>query len=59
MIQDKAPVIVKLIDPPPQISGLAGVLIGSLGLTGFIVLLALVSGAVFAGVLFWYRSRNV
>jgi hypothetical protein len=59
LIQDKPPVIVKLIDPPPEISGLAGVLIGSLGLTGFIVLLAIVSGALFAGILFWYRSRHV
>ena len=58
MIQDKAPVIVKLIDPPPEISGLAGVLIGSLGLTGFIVLLALVTGALFGGILFWYRNRS-
>jgi hypothetical protein len=59
LIQDKPPVIVKLIDPPPEISGLAGVLIGSLGLTGFIVLLAIVTGAIFAGILFWYRSRSV
>ena len=56
--QDKSPIIVKLIDPPPEISGLADVLIGSLGLTGFIVLLALVTGTIFAGVLFWYRSRS-
>ena len=59
MIQDKPPIIVKLIEPPSEISGLAGVLIGSLGLTGFIVLLALVTGALFAGILFWYRSRSV
>jgi hypothetical protein len=58
LIQDKPPIIVKLIEPPHEISGLADVLIGSLGLTGFIVLLAVVTGALFAGVLFWVRSRN-
>ena len=58
MIEQQKPIIVKLIDPPPEISGLANVLIGSLGLTGAIVLLALVTGALFAGILFWYRSRS-
>jgi hypothetical protein len=51
------PIIVKLIDPPSDISGLADVLIGALGITGIIVLGALVVGVGFAGVLFWIRSR--
>ena len=57
--QEKPPVIVKLIETPHDPTGIADVLIGSLGLTGVIVLLALVSGALFAAVLFWYRSRRV
>jgi hypothetical protein len=51
------PIIVKIIDPPPEISGLADVLLGALGITGVIALGALVVGLVFAGLLFWIRSR--
>ena len=58
MTLQQNPIIVKLIEPPHDPTGLADVLIGSLGLTGAIVLLALVTGAIFAGVLFWYRSRT-
>ena len=58
MIEQQKPIIVKLLETPHDPTGLADVLIGSLGLTGAIVLLALVSGALFAGVLFWVRSRN-
>jgi len=52
------PIIVKLIEPPHDPTGLADVLLGSLGLTGVIVLAAVLMGALFAGVLFWMRSRN-
>jgi hypothetical protein len=34
------------------------VLIGSIGLTGAIVLLALLVGLMFGAVLFWVRSRS-
>jgi hypothetical protein len=56
--QEKPPVIVKLIETPHDPTGIADVLIVSLGLTAFIVLLAIVTGALFAGILFWYRSRQ-
>jgi hypothetical protein len=52
------PIIVRIVEPPHDPTGLADVLIGSLGLTGAIVLAALLMGALFAGVLFWVRSRN-
>ena len=62
MIQNANPVIVKIITPPKDESGLsqlADVLIGSLGLTGAIVLTALVLGAVLAGGMFlWHRWRD-
>ena len=51
------PIFVKIIDPPSDISGLADVLLGALGITGVIVVGALVVGVGFAGVLFWIRSR--
>ena len=52
------PIIVKLVEPPHDPTGLADVLLGSLGLTGAIVLAAVLMGALMAGVLFWMRSRN-
>jgi hypothetical protein len=58
LIDQQKGIIVKLIETPHDPTGLADVLIGSLGLTGAIVLLAVVSGAIFAGILFWYRSRS-
>jgi hypothetical protein len=51
------PIIVRIIDPPPDIAGLADVLLGALGITGVITLGALVVGVGFAGLLFWIRSR--
>jgi hypothetical protein len=56
-----SPVIVKIISPEKDTTGLTqlrDVLIGSLGLTGTIVLMALVLGAALAGVMFWVRHRS-
>jgi hypothetical protein len=54
-----APIIVKIIEPPHnELSGLADVLIGSLGLTGALVLMALLLGALVGGVMFFVRSRR-
>ena len=60
MLQASPPVIVKLIQPPAksELTGLADVLLGSLGLTGAIVVAAVLVGLVFASVLFWVRSRQ-
>ena len=56
--QPSSPMIVKIIEPKKDPTGLADVLIGALGLTGVMVLLAVLAAAVFAGVLFWRRSRK-
>ena len=52
------PVIVKIIQPNKDLAGLEDVLFGSLGLTGVLVLLSIVAAVVFAGLLFWFRSRS-
>lgn len=53
------PIIVKIIEPPgSELTDLADVLLGSIGLTGAIVLLAVLLGFVMAGVMFWVRSRS-
>ena len=62
MIQNASPIIVKIISPPKDETGLAklsDVLIGSLGLTGAMVLAALLLGAVMAVAMFWWRRRAV
>jgi uncharacterized protein involved in exopolysaccharide biosynthesis len=53
------PVTVRIIEPPVDpTNGLGDVLLASLGLTGVLVLIALAAGAVFAGILFYVRSRS-
>ena len=58
--QPDKPIIVRIPQDPPksELSGLADVLLGSLGLTGVIVIAAVLLGAVMAGVMFWLRSRD-
>jgi hypothetical protein len=53
-----SPIIVKLIDEPRDPTGLAGVLIGALGLTGALTLLAVMLGLALGGLMFWLRSRS-
>ncbi len=53
-----SPIIVKVITPPRDPTGISDVIIGSIGLTGAIVLLALLLGLIMAAILFWFRSRN-
>jgi hypothetical protein len=54
------PIIVKIIPPEQksELSGLADVLLGSLGLTGAIVVAAVLLGGVMAAIMFWVRSRS-
>ena len=54
----KPPIIVKLVDAPRDPTGIADVVVGALGLTTAIVLLAVLLGVVLAGVMFWVRSRQ-
>ena len=52
------PIIVNIVEPEKSdLVGLADVLWGSLGLTGVLVLASVLAAVVFAGVLFWVRSR--
>ena len=57
--QPANPVIVKIIQPPTDpTGGLGDVLLGSLGLSGVITLLAILCGVLLGAVLFWLRSRS-
>ena len=54
--QPSTPIIVKII--PPKEDTLADVLVGALGVTGVMVLIALVAAVLFGAALFWIRSRS-
>ena len=54
----KPPIIVKLVEPRRDPTGLAHVLVGALGLTAALTLLAVLLGVALAGVMFWVRSRQ-
>jgi hypothetical protein len=58
--QQPGPIIVKIEQPAAksELSGLADVLLGSLGLTGVIVIAAVLLGALMAVAMFWIRSRQ-
>ncbi len=51
------PVIVKIIDPPSDVEGLADVLLGALGIAGAGVLIAVVLALILAGLLLLYRFK--
>ena len=57
LFAQQAPIIVRLA-PKKDPTGLAEVLLGALGLTGALVIGALLLGAAFAVVLFLLRSRK-
>jgi hypothetical protein len=56
--QQSAPIIVRIVETPGDPTGLASVMIGALGLTGALLLMALVLGGVIGGILFLARSRR-
>jgi hypothetical protein len=58
MFLQSKPIIVKIVEPPHDPTGISGALISALGFTGFVVLVAIVLGLAIGGMLFLFRSRN-
>jgi hypothetical protein len=56
--QPGGPIIIKIAEPPSELSTLGGVLVASLGLTGTLILIAVLLAAIFGGLMFWIRSRQ-
>ena len=52
------PVIVKIIEPPKDPTGLADVLVGVLGLSTVLGLAAISIGVAIGVLIFWVRSRQ-
>jgi hypothetical protein len=58
MILQQSPIIVQVVQQPVESTTLADVLIGSIGLTGALVLLAILLGGLFGGVLIGVKRRR-
>jgi hypothetical protein len=56
--EPQSPFIVRIVEPAGDPFGLAEVMIGALGLSGALGLLAVVAGIVLAGGLFLLRRRH-
>jgi hypothetical protein len=56
MVVQSSPIIVKIVEEPHDPTGLSGVMIAALGITGVLLLLALVFGLLVGGLLYWMRS---
>jgi hypothetical protein len=55
----QSPVLIDIRKAPEsELSQLSDVLIGTLGIAGALMLIAVVLGAAIAGVMFWARSRS-
>ena len=52
------PITVRIIEPDKDPTGLADVLLRSLGLTGVLALIAVLAGVLLAAVMFAIRSRS-
>ena len=50
-MQSSQPIVVRVMEEPVESTGVADILIGALGLTGVMLLVALLLGAVLGGVL--------
>jgi hypothetical protein len=54
--QGSQPIIVKLVEPHQ--ASVADVLIGALGITGVLVVIAAVAGVLVGGLIFWLRTKQ-
>jgi hypothetical protein len=56
--QAGGPIIVNITEPPKsELSALSQVLLGSLGLTGVLALMAILLGLGIGGLMFWIKKR--
>ena len=58
LMHQAQPVIVRVIEPAVESTSIADVVVGSLGLTGAMLLAALVLGAILGGVLIGFKKMR-
>ena len=57
--QPERPIIVDITEPPKsELATLSQVLLGSLGLTGVLALMAILLGIALGGLMFWIKRRT-
>lgn len=54
----QGPIIVKIIEPPGKLQTLSDVIIGAVGLSGVLALLAVAVGVAAGALFFWFRSAR-
>ena len=55
MIQASDPIVVRMVEEPTRSTGIGDVILGALGLTGVLVLAALLFGALLGATLIWIK----
>lgn len=55
-MQSAQPIIVQVIDEPVKSTGVGDIVLGALGITGVLLLAALVLGALLGGLLIWIKK---
>ena len=55
-MQTGQPIVVRVLDEPVKSTGVADILVGALGLTGVMLLAALLLGALLGGLLIWIKK---
>ena len=55
-MQSVQPIIVKVIDEPVKSTGVGDIILGALGITGVLLLAALLLGALLGGLLIWIKK---
>jgi hypothetical protein len=58
LLLQSSPIIVKLIEPPHDPTGVGAAIIAALGLTGVITVAAVTLGLLVGALMFWLRSRR-
>lgn len=55
-MQSAQPIIVQVLDEPVKSTGVGDIILGALGLTGVMLLAALLLGALLGGLLIWIKK---
>ena len=57
-LQPNTPIIVRVVEEPVRETTVVDVLLGSLGLTGVLLLIAAVAGLALGGLMVWLKKRR-
>ena len=55
-MQSVQPIVVRVLDEPVKSTGVGDIIVGALGLTGVMLLAALLLGALLGGLLIWIKK---